>query len=215
MIDDVEHRRQKKTEARYAEHAEEDGGAEGLAHFGAGALAEHEWEDTENEGEGSHQDRAQAQAASLDRSRETILAVAILDLLRELDDEDGVLAGESDQHDEADLREDVVLHRAQPNAADRAEQAHRHDENDGERQRPALVKRGEHQEDEEHAERENVDRAVAGEFLLQRDLRPFGRETAWAEFPSRDVRPPRARRPCSRPARAGRSDPPPETCCSA
>ena len=82
-----------------------------------------ERKDTENEGEGSHQDRAQSQAAGFDRGGEAIFAVAILDLFREFDNEDGVLAGEPDEHDEADLREDVILHRAQPNAADRAEQS--------------------------------------------------------------------------------------------
>ena len=180
--DDVEHGRKKKTKAGYSEHSEEDGGAERLAHFSAGAFAENQRKDTENEGEGSHQDRTQSEAAGFDGSGEAILAVAILDLFRELDDEDGVFAGEADEHDKADLREDVVLHRAQPDAADRAEQTHRDDEDDRERQRPAFVERREEKEDEENAERENVDRAVAGELLLQRDLGPFRGETRGQSF---------------------------------
>src|SRR5204862_2577165 len=61
--------------------------------------------------------------------------------------------------------------------ADRAEQTHWDNENDRERQRPAFVKCRQEQEDEQNAERENVDCAVAGELLLQRDLRPVRRET--------------------------------------
>jgi hypothetical protein len=52
--DNVEHRRKKETEAGYPQHSEEDGRAEGLAHFRTGAFAENKGEDTENEGKGSH-----------------------------------------------------------------------------------------------------------------------------------------------------------------
>src|SRR2546428_10717148 len=94
----IKHGGKKETEAGHAEHAEEDSGAERLAHFGAGAFAENKRKDTENEGKRSHQDRTQAQATGFDRSGEAILAVAILDLFRKLDDQDGVLAGEPDQN---------------------------------------------------------------------------------------------------------------------
>src|SRR5204862_2171954 len=66
--------------------------------------------------------------------------------------------------------------------ADRAEQTHWDNENDRERQRPAFVKCRQEQEDEQNAERENVDCAVAGELLLQRDLRPVRRETGGQSF---------------------------------
>src|SRR5882757_999246 len=102
--------------------------------------------------------------------------VAILDLFSEFDDQDRVLTSEPDEHNEADLREDVVLHRAEPNTVDRAEQTHRDDKNDRERQRPTFVKRREQQENEQNAKRENVNRAVARKFLLERYLRPLGRE---------------------------------------
>src|SRR5437016_10845430 len=36
-----------------------------------------------------------------------------------------VLASESDEHNEADLGKDVVLHRAEPDTVDRTEQTHR------------------------------------------------------------------------------------------
>jgi len=104
--------------------------------------------------------------------------VAILDLFSEFDDQDRVLTSEPDEHNEPDLREDVVLHRAEPDTVDRAEQTHRDDKNDRERQRPTFVKRREQQENEQNAKRENVNRAVARESLLERYLRPLGREAA-------------------------------------
>src|SRR5205814_5935692 len=113
-----------------------------------------------------------------DRGGETVFLVAVLNLFREFDDEDGVLASESDEHNEADLGKDVVLHRAEPDTVDRAEQTHRDNENDRERQRPTLVKGREQEKNEQHAERENVNRAIAGERLLELDLLPFGGETA-------------------------------------
>src|SRR5437899_7606344 len=106
-----------------------------------------------------------------------VFVVAVLDLFCEFDDEDGVLTSQPNKHNEADLRKDVVLHRTQPDTVDRAEQAHGDNQNDCEWQRPALVKRREQKKNEQNAKRENVNRAVAGEFLLQRNLRPFCRET--------------------------------------
>ena len=49
-------------------------------------------------------------------------------LLGELDDQDRVLAGEADQHDQADLAVDVVFLAAQSLRADGAEQRHRNGE---------------------------------------------------------------------------------------
>ena len=94
-------------------------------------------------------------------------------MLRKLHDQNGVFARETDEHHEADLRENVVVLPGEINAAERAEQTHRHDEDDGQRQPPAFILRGEHEEDEEHAEREDVNDRVACEDLLQREVGPL------------------------------------------
>ena len=47
----------------------------------------------------------------------------VLALPGELDDQDRVLAGEPREHEEADLREDVVVAAGQPDAGDRARAA--------------------------------------------------------------------------------------------
>ena len=64
--------------------------------------------DPEDESQRRHQDRTQAQPGGLDRRRPTI-ATLVLKLLGELDDQNRVLGGEADEHDEPDLREDVVV----------------------------------------------------------------------------------------------------------
>ena len=87
--------------------------------------------------------------ASTVASNSGLPAVALL--LGELDDQDGVLARQADQHHEADLREDVDVHAGDQHAAHRAEQAHRHDQDDRQRQRPAFVLGGQHQEHEHDA----------------------------------------------------------------
>ena len=135
-------------------------------------IAQTSGDDAEDEGERRHQDRAQPQPRRLDR-RVPAVAALLLELLRELDDQDGVLGGEADQHDEADLGEDVVVLPAQDHAGDRGDEAHRHDQDHGERQRQALELRGEHQEHEHHGEREGEDRGVAGPDLLERERRPL------------------------------------------
>ncbi len=55
-----------------------------------------------------HQDRAQAQLCAFERGFDETESLLVFHL-RELDDEDGVLRGETDEHDEADLRVDVVF----------------------------------------------------------------------------------------------------------
>ena len=63
----------------------------------------------------------------------------VLFVLGEFDDQNCVLAREADQHDQADLREDVVVAAFEPDAGDGEQQAHRHDQDDRERQAETFV----------------------------------------------------------------------------
>src|SRR5438874_13118577 len=157
----VEHRCQEEAEERHAEHAAEHGGAERLTHLGPRPGRARERQHAEDERERCHQDRPEAEPARLDCGGEAVLARLLL-LLGELDDEHGVLRGEPDQRDEADLCDQVVVHAAQPRAEERERQAHRRDQDDREWQRPALVLGGMDEKDEEDTERKEVDRGVAG-----------------------------------------------------
>src|SRR2546427_10012225 len=59
--------------------------------------------------------------------------------LGELDDQDGVLGGQADHHDQSDLGEHVQLEPAEPERAEGAEDGDRRAQQDAERPRPALV----------------------------------------------------------------------------
>ena len=58
-------------------------------------------------------------------------------------------------------------------ADDRAEQAHRHDEDHGQRQRPAFVLGRQHQEDHHDGEAEDDHGRVAGQQLQVRHVGPL------------------------------------------
>ena len=80
-------------------------------------------------------------------------------------------AAKPDEHDEADLREDVVVHALDHDAGDRGEDAHRHDQDDRDRQRPAFVLRRQHEEDESTHSGKMKAAPVARQFLLERPFR--------------------------------------------
>ncbi len=94
-------------------------------------------------------------------------------LAGKLHDQDRVLAGQPDEHEEPDLGKDVVVALGEPHAADGAQERHRDDEDDRERQRPALVLRREHEEDQQDAQREDEDGRIAGQLLLIGQVGPL------------------------------------------
>ena len=107
-------------------------------------------------------------------SAASIEALALLVLhLGELDDENRVLRRQADEHDEPDLREHVVhvalAHEParEPEPEIRAEGRERRAEQDAERHPPALVLRGQHQEDEEDREREHHGDARRAALLVR------------------------------------------------
>ena len=126
----------------------------------------------EDECGGRHEDGPQPRLRGRDRGVDGRHSV-LLALARELDDQDRVLRREADQHHHADLREDVVVEAAQVHAEHRGEQAHRHDEDHGERQREALVERRQENEHEHDAEHERERAGVARSLLLVGDVGPF------------------------------------------
>ncbi len=75
--------------------------------------AEPERHAAENERERRHDDRTQTQARALQR-RFQQRSAALVGKLRELNDQDCILGGHTDQHDEADLCVDIVFHAARP-----------------------------------------------------------------------------------------------------
>ena len=98
--------------------------------------------------------------------------------LGELDDQNRVLGGKADQHDETDLRIDVGLQAAHEERQERTEQRQRYREQHHERHRPALILRRQDQEHEDDREREHDggDRSRL-QFLIG-DAGPFECEVA-------------------------------------
>src|SRR2546430_16344170 len=70
----------------------------------------------------------------------TLFRSLLLQMLGELDDQYGVLTRQAHQHQKTYLREDVVVPVVELQSRDRGQQAHRHDQDDRERQREALVR---------------------------------------------------------------------------
>ncbi len=168
----VEHRREEQAEQRHPEHPGEYRDAHRLAHFRSGAAGHDQRHHAGDERQRGHQDRPQAQAASLDHRLQRTGALG-LQRAGELDDQDRVLRRQAYQHHQPDLDEHVVVAAHQPHPGDRAEQAHRHDQQDRQRQQPAVVLRGEDQVGQQHAQREDEQRAVAGQLLLVGQVGPF------------------------------------------
>ena len=117
-LDDViKNRRQENAEQRDAEHAGEHGGAQSAAHLGARADRNHERDYAEDEGETGHDDGPEPQLASRQRRLEARFARFAL-RLSEFHDQNRILAGQTHQHQETDLRKDVNVHPGKHDARD-------------------------------------------------------------------------------------------------
>ena len=169
----VEHRREHEAEQRHADHAEQHGGAQRLAHLVSRPLGEGQRDHAEDEGEGGHQDGPQPRARRLLRGLPAVHAVQLLRLLGELHDQDGVLGRQPDQHDQAHLRKNVVVEPPQVHAQERRQDAHGNDQDHRHRQGHALVERRQQQKGENHRHDEGEAAGRAGGGLLVGDLRPL------------------------------------------
>jgi len=93
-------------------------------------------------------------------------------LHRELHDQDGVFAQEADQHDHPELRPNVVRQADGGQEQERAEDADRQREDDGQGNQEALILRHEHEVDEDHHDDEDVECRVALLRLVPRQAFP-------------------------------------------
>ena len=137
-----------------------------------GAGRDHQRHEAQDEGEARHHHRAEAQPRTLDR-RFAQAHPRLAPLDRELDDEDRVLGGERDQHDQADLRIDVEGEAEEADRGDRPERADGDREEDGDRDVPALVERHQEKIREQHREPEHDRGLACGLLLLQRRAGPL------------------------------------------
>src|SRR5712675_3653574 len=107
--DEERHRDQKDCENSRREHSAYDGCTHNATGDSSGAGREPERHATEDKGKGGHQDGSQTKPRALECRVEKRTTFLEFDLCK-FDDEDGILCGQSDQHDETDLSINIVLH---------------------------------------------------------------------------------------------------------
>ena len=110
---------------------------------------------------GRHEDRTQPGSGSLDHGAQ-LLRAGLLQMIRELDDQDAVLGHESDQRDEPDLTVDVERGDSHEGEEQRpAQRQRRRAGQDHERIAEALELRREHEVDEDRREQEDRQESTA------------------------------------------------------
>ncbi len=139
---------------------------------GACARGDDQRDQPANEGEGGHHHGAKAQRRRLGGGAHDVSPGVTL-LHRELDDQDGVLRGQRDQHDNADLGVDVVVEAEELQSRHRPEQADDDRQQGGNRYRPALVEADEKEVGEDDREPEDGAGLSRRRLLLQRRSCPF------------------------------------------
>lgn len=168
----IKHRGEENAEYCNAQHAGKDGDAESKSHFVACAGGIQQRDDAQNKRQRCHDNRAQTQSARFKRRLNSRHAFE-LQVLRKLDNQNGVLARQANQNEEPDLGKYVHVQPLQVDAVEGAQQAHRNDENNRQRQNEGLVQSRQNEEDEQDGKREDVNRGVSRLLFQQRQFRPF------------------------------------------
>src|SRR5262249_26440002 len=149
------------------QHAANDGGTHDLTSDGTGAGSGPERHAAQDECKRGHKNGTQAEACAFESGVHERFAFLKF-VFRELDDKNGVFRGETDQHDKTDLRVDVTFdldhvarkERGEQRASEPEDEEGSKDrdgraEENAEGQRPALVKGGENEKNEEERKSEN------------------------------------------------------------
>ena len=105
----IDHRRGEQRQQLAEHQSADDGDAERLAEFGAGAGAQHQRQRAEDRRHGGHQDRPEPQQAGLIDRLARRQAFDALGLQREIDHHDGVFLDDADQQNDADDGDDVEI----------------------------------------------------------------------------------------------------------
>ena len=141
------------------EHPADCGGADGAVSDRPGAGGNDQRKETGDEGEGGHQNRPEAQFSAFDGC--LLEAHALLaPLHREFDDQDRVLAEQTDQHDQTDLGVDVVGQPHDLQEQEGTEEPDRQRQDHGQRQHETLVLPNQYQIDEDDDDQEDINSRV-------------------------------------------------------
>src|SRR5262249_19087999 len=131
-LTDIEAYRDEETgDERVGQHPADDDGAEDAASNRARTGGGPQRHAAQDESERRHEEGAPAHTDAFERGVDEWHPPFIRDL-GELDDEDRVLGGEANHHEQADLREDVELEAPEPERCEGAEHGDGRGEKDGE-----------------------------------------------------------------------------------
>ena len=156
-LDDVEeHRRQEDAEQRHAEHAAEHGRPQRPPHLRPGPRGDDQRHHAEDEGERRHQDRPQPQPRRFLRGLEDAAGPRWCSCLANSTIRMAFLHARPTSTTRPICTKMFTSRCVIQHAGHRAEQAQRHDQDHRQRQRPALVQRGQGQEDADHGQPEDV-----------------------------------------------------------
>ena len=160
------------------EHPADSRGANGAVSDRPGAGGEDQRKETGDEGEGGHLNRPEAQFSSFDgRLLEGQALPAPLH--REFDDQDRVLAEQTDQHDQTNLGVDVVGQPHDLQEQEGTEDPDRQRQDHGQRQDETLVLPDQYQIDEGDDDQEDINRLVPLFRLVVREAFPADAVTVW------------------------------------
>ena len=179
----VDRRHDEQREHRADDHAADQHDADAVARAGAGTGREHQRKVTDDGRRRRHQDRTQPRAGGFDH-RVELLRSRLLQVVRELHDQDAVLRDQADQRDQPDLAVDVQRREAEEREQQRAghRQRHRPGEDD-ERIAEALELRREHQIDQDRRQQERAEELAAFGPELARFARVVDREALRQDLP--------------------------------
>src|ERR1700676_3218358 len=92
---------------------------------------------------------------------------------RSLDDQNAVLGGKPDQHDDADLRIEIERQMADDDRSERSQNANRYREQHRHRNGPAFVEPNQTEGRKQHRKTEDHPGLALGTLLLERSVGPF------------------------------------------
>ena len=151
MEGDVEHRDHEEPDSARGDHAGEDRGADIVAADLGGALRDDQRIDAKDEGERGHHHGAKPHPRAEHRGFPNVHAL-FAPVLGEFDDQDAVLGGHRDQHDEPDLGIEVEREVKNQDSEKRPQHPDRHRQQYRDRDHPAFVETDEKEKREQHGE---------------------------------------------------------------
>src|SRR5580704_16696753 len=168
----VQHGYQEDADRAGGDHAAEHGGSHGAAADLGGARCDDQRSEAENEGDRRHHDGAEPRLSAQYRGLVDVHAGLAL-LLGELHDQDAILGGERDQHDQTDLTVKVEAESGHLDCDERSEHANDDGQQDRNRDRPALVQRDQEQVGEQDGQRQDDAGLAGGGLFLIGGAGPF------------------------------------------